>query len=74
MNKIIVTTTINHPTEATKKFASMTDWHLVIAGDLKTPHDEYKKMIKIPVWAITINYCLNSEIEKEILSKIKEVF
>jgi hypothetical protein len=31
-------------------------------------------MIKIPVWAITINYCLNSEIEKEILSKIKEVF
>ena len=44
MNKIIVTTTINHPTEATKKFASMTDWHLVVAGDLKTPHDEYKKM------------------------------
>jgi hypothetical protein len=33
MNKIIVTTTINHPTKATKKFAAMTDWHLVIAGD-----------------------------------------
>ena len=35
---------------------------------------QYKKMIKIPVGAITINYCLNSEIEREILSKIKEVF
>ena len=35
---------------------------------------QYKKMIKIPVGAITINYCLNSEIEKEILSKIREVF
>ena len=44
MNKIIVTTTINHPTKATKKFAAMTDWHLVIAGDLKTPHDDYKKL------------------------------
>jgi hypothetical protein len=31
-------------------------------------------MIKVPVGAITINYCLNSEIEKEILSKIREVF
>ena len=28
-------------------------------------------MIKIPIGAITINYCLNSEIEREILSKIK---
>ena len=35
---------------------------------------QYKKMIKIPVGAITINYSLNSEIEKEILLKIKEVF
>ena len=35
---------------------------------------KYKKMIKIPVGAITINYSLNSEIEKEILLKIKEVF
>ena len=44
MNKIIVTTTINPPTEATLKFAAMTDWHLVIAGDLKTPHDTYEKL------------------------------
>ena len=35
---------------------------------------QYKKMIKVPVGAITINYSLNSEIEKEILLKIKEVF
>ena len=44
MNKIIVTTTINQPTEATKKFAKMSDWHLVVAGDTKTPHDAYKNL------------------------------
>ena len=44
MNKIIVTTTINTPTEAMLKFAKMTDWHVVVAGDTKTPHDEYQKM------------------------------
>jgi len=43
-NKIIVTTTINEPTEATLKFAAMTDWHLVVAGDLKTPHELYKNL------------------------------
>ena len=25
-------------------FSKMSDWHLVIAGDLNTPHDEYKSM------------------------------
>tara|TARA_Y100001935_G_scaffold248077_1_gene244797 strand:- start:13690 stop:14601 length:912 start_codon:yes stop_codon:yes gene_type:complete len=44
MNKIIVTTTINEPTEATLKFASMHDWHVVIAGDTKTPHDKYENL------------------------------
>jgi len=44
MNKIIVTTTINQPTEAIDKYASMCDWHLVIAGDLKTPHNSYQKL------------------------------
>ena len=34
----------------------------------------HKNLIKIPFGAITINYSLNSEIEKEILLKIKEVF
>lgn len=45
MNKAIVTTTINPPTEALKKFAEIakTDgWNLVIVGDKKTPHDDYR--------------------------------
>ncbi len=37
MKKIIVTTTINHPTEAIEKFDKMEDWDLVVIGDLKTP-------------------------------------
>jgi hypothetical protein len=40
----IVTTTINSPTEATHRFAKIANdkgFKLVIAGDLKTPHDEY---------------------------------
>lgn len=43
-NKWIVTTTVSSPTEATKKFAAMEDWQLVVVGDTKTPHDEYKSM------------------------------
>jgi hypothetical protein len=42
MNKFIVTTTINPPTEALKKFNAMNDWHLIVVGDLKTPHDLYE--------------------------------
>lgn len=44
INKAIVTTTINSPTEALKKFAAIAendDWHLFIAGDQKTPHNDY---------------------------------
>ena len=37
MKKVIVTTTINPPTEAIRKFDTMPDWHLVVAGDRKTP-------------------------------------
>ena len=40
--KIIVTTTINSPTEATKKYAQMDGWDFLVVGDTKTPHDEYK--------------------------------
>ena len=39
MKKVIVTTTINPPTEAIKKFEAMADWELVVIGDLKTPKD-----------------------------------
>lgn len=37
----IVTTTINPPTEAIKRFAAMKDWKLYIVGDQKTPHEKY---------------------------------
>jgi hypothetical protein len=37
MKKVIITTTINQPTEAIEKFDSMADWELVVSGDLKTP-------------------------------------
>tara|TARA_A100000164_G_scaffold378483_1_gene420225 strand:+ start:2752 stop:3648 length:897 start_codon:yes stop_codon:yes gene_type:complete len=44
MSKFIVTTTIQPPTEATKKFSQMDGWKLVVVGDKKTPHDEYKEI------------------------------
>jgi hypothetical protein len=37
MKKYIVTTTINEPTKAIKKFDNLKDWNLIVAGDLKTP-------------------------------------
>lgn len=39
MKKVIVTTTINAPTEAIERFDARTDWDLVVIGDLKTPKD-----------------------------------
>lgn len=43
--KFIVTTTINKPTEALVKFAEK-GWNMIVVGDLKTPHEEYKKFCK----------------------------
>lgn len=40
MKKYIVTTTINSPTIATRKFCEFKDWTLVVVGDTKTPHQE----------------------------------
>ena len=37
MKKVIVTTTINPPTEAILRFDAMPDWKLVVIGDKKTP-------------------------------------
>ena len=37
MIKAIVTTTINSPTTAIKKFDKLKDWKLIVIGDLKTP-------------------------------------
>jgi hypothetical protein len=39
MKKVIVTTTINPPTEAIKRFVKKEEWDLVIIGDKKTPKD-----------------------------------
>lgn len=55
MQKIIVTTTINPPTEAIDKFAAKKDWVMYVIGDKKTPHhiwDQY--VIDHPgVWYIS---------------------
>ena len=37
MKKFVISTTINPPTEAIKKFDNLKDWNLIISGDLKTP-------------------------------------
>jgi hypothetical protein len=37
MEKIIVCTTINYPTEAIEKYDSMPGWKLIVVGDQKTP-------------------------------------
>jgi hypothetical protein len=42
--KFIVTTTINSPTKALLEFSKLQDWHLIIAGDKKTPHAAYDNL------------------------------
>lgn len=44
MKKIIVTTTIQPPTEATIRFSKMKDWTLIVVGDTKTPHEAYRSI------------------------------
>ena len=44
MKKYIVTTTIQSPTKATRLFAEKEGWTLIVVGDTKTPHDEYKNI------------------------------
>jgi hypothetical protein len=39
VRKVIVTTTINPPTEAIAAFQALKDWELVVVGDLRTPAD-----------------------------------
>jgi hypothetical protein len=39
MKRVIVTTTINPPTQAIEAFEAMPDWELVVIGDQKTPRD-----------------------------------
>ena len=49
MSKFIVTTTINSPTLALKKYADLKGWTLIVVGDLKTPEKKYKS-IKNIIW------------------------
>ncbi len=44
MNKFIVITTIYPPTKATMKFIEMGNWHIIIVGDKKTPHEAYANL------------------------------
>jgi len=47
MKKFIVTTTINEPTLATRRFCKIAqekDWTFVIVGDTKTPHEMYTSL------------------------------
>ena len=44
MLKCIVTTTINHPTQALLKYTTFKDWDIFVVGDKKTPHNEYLKL------------------------------
>jgi hypothetical protein len=43
MKKIIVTTTINAPTLALRKFMKLEGWFMIVVGDKKTPHHFYQK-------------------------------
>lgn len=38
---VIVTTTINAPTQALKIFSELKDWNLIVVGDKKTPHEQF---------------------------------
>ena len=44
MNNAIVTTTIQPPTEATLKFCKLSNWDLIVVGDLKTPKNDYENI------------------------------
>ena len=44
MKKIIATTTINPPTEALIKYTKLKDWHVIVAGDLKTQHELFQSI------------------------------
>lgn len=47
MNKFIVTTTINKPTEALIKYSNFSDFHLIVVGDKKTPHSYFMNIKNI---------------------------
>jgi hypothetical protein len=68
VKKIIVTTTINTPTEATLKFCQKREWTFIIVGDLKTPHEAYKRLEK----KYKNVYYLSPEIQEKKYKKLSD--
>lgn len=66
MKKVIVTTTINPVTEALKRFQKMTDWELVVVGDLKTPKDYAQQLER----GIYVTPAMQEERDKELSDAI----
>jgi len=64
--KFIVTTTINAPTEAIKKFDAMKDWTLIIVGDKKTPEIKYHTGLKNGIY-------LSCEAQEALYPKLSEI-
>lgn len=46
MKKVIVTTTIYKISKALKEYVKKKDWNIIIVGDKKTPHEDYKMLEK----------------------------
>lgn len=46
MERFIVITSINHPTEAVKKWSKIKDWQVLVVADLKTPIDWHYENVK----------------------------
>jgi glycosyltransferase involved in cell wall biosynthesis len=72
VNKAIVTTTINPPTEALKKFikiAKQDDWHIFIVGDRKTPHKDYENIAFVED-CVTYLGIMDQELINEDLSEL----
>jgi hypothetical protein len=72
MKKFIITTTINQPTEATIKFATIADkkdFIFVIVGDTKTPHDEYHKLVESHKNVVY----LTPEVQDELYPELSEI-
>ncbi len=69
MKKAIVTTTINPPTEALKKFADIAvkeGWQLIIIGDKKTPDDAYYEFVKQHEAVVYLDCKAQEDISKEL--------
>ncbi len=66
MKKVIVTTTINSVTEALRRFQKMSDWDLIVVGDLKTPKDYAQQLER----GIYVSPQMQEERDKELSDAI----